>query len=314
MATTQINGATQIQAVTITNAEIAAAAAIATTKLANGPDFIQRGGSVAFTADQSMAGFKLINVGTPSTSTDAATKGYVDTVVVGLLDFKGNQDASTNPNYPAASKGDAYYVSVAGKIGGASGKVVSVGDVFVANADNAGGTEASVGTSWFVMEGNIAGLSANGISLITAADYAAMRALLDLEAGTDFYSISAADSLLAAKAPLASPTFTGVPAAPTAAPGTNTTQLATTAFVTAAIAALPGGSTLVPRETPSGTVNGSNVTFTLAFTPISGTEHVYLNGILQEPGAGNDYTISSATITYLTAPLTGDKIRVTYWR
>jgi hypothetical protein len=32
-------------------------------------------------------------------------------------------------------------------------------------------------------------------------------------------------------APLASPTFTGTPAAPTAAPGTNTTQLATTAFV-----------------------------------------------------------------------------------
>lgn len=42
---------------------------------------------------------------------------------------------------------------------------------------------------------------------------------------------------------LASPTFTGVPAAPTAAPGTNTTQLANTAFVTAAIAAAPGGVT-----------------------------------------------------------------------
>ena len=39
---------------------------------------------------------------------------------------------------------------------------------------------------------------------------------------------------LALKAPLASPTFTGVPAGPTAAAGTNTTQLATTAFVTAA--------------------------------------------------------------------------------
>lgn len=36
-------------------------------------------------------------------------------------------------------------------------------------------------------------------------------------------------------APLASPTFTGIPAAPTAAPGTNTTQLATTAFVQAAL-------------------------------------------------------------------------------
>jgi len=38
---------------------------------------------------------------------------------------------------------------------------------------------------------------------------------------------------LAAKAPLSSPTFTGTPAGPTAAAGTNTTQLATTAFVAA---------------------------------------------------------------------------------
>jgi hypothetical protein len=38
------------------------------------------------------------------------------------------------------------------------------------------------------------------------------------------------------RAPLASPTFTGTPAAPTAAVGTNTTQLATTAFVQAEIA------------------------------------------------------------------------------
>lgn len=39
---------------------------------------------------------------------------------------------------------------------------------------------------------------------------------------------------LALKAPLASPTLTGTPTAPTAAPGTNTTQIATTAFVTTA--------------------------------------------------------------------------------
>ena len=49
------------------------------------------------------------------------------------------------------------------------------------------------------------------------------------------------DTGLALKANLASPTFTGTPAAPTAAPGTNTTQLATTAFVAATSfsAALP---------------------------------------------------------------------------
>ena len=43
---------------------------------------------------------------------------------------------------------------------------------------------------------------------------------------------SAAD--INAKAPLASPALTGTPTAPTAASGTNTTQIATTAFVTAA--------------------------------------------------------------------------------
>ncbi len=45
---------------------------------------------------------------------------------------------------------------------------------------------------------------------------------------------------LALKAPIASPTLTGVPAAPTATAGTNTTQLATTAFVTSAVTAAGG--------------------------------------------------------------------------
>ena len=44
------------------------------------------------------------------------------------------------------------------------------------------------------------------------------------------------------KSPTAGPTFTGTPAAPTASTGTNTTQLATTAFVKAAIDALINGA------------------------------------------------------------------------
>jgi len=72
------------------------------------------------------------------------------------------------------------------------------------------------------------------------------------------------------------------------------------------------GSNLIVRETPSGAVNGSNVTFVLASTPVSGTELVFLNGLLQEPGSGNDYTISGDTITFETAPDTGDRIRVNY--
>ncbi|MGM5668313.1 phage tail-collar fiber domain-containing protein [Enterobacter cloacae] len=43
-------------------------------------------------------------------------------------------------------------------------------------------------------------------------------------------------------APKASPTFTGTPKAPTAAAGNNTTQLANTAFVQAALVALVGGA------------------------------------------------------------------------
>ena len=45
-----------------------------------------------------------------------------------------------------------------------------------------------------------------------------------------------ADAAIALKADIASPTFTGTPSAPTAGAGTNTTQLATTAFVTTAVA------------------------------------------------------------------------------
>jgi hypothetical protein len=41
-------------------------------------------------------------------------------------------------------------------------------------------------------------------------------------------------SMLGSYAPLAAPAFTGVPLTPTASPGTNTTQIASTAFVTAA--------------------------------------------------------------------------------
>ena len=60
------------------------------------------------------------------------------------------------------------------------------------------------------------------------------------EIDNEFNAISGA---ISSKADIASPTFTGTPAAPTASAGTSTTQLATTAFVTAALsAAYPVGS------------------------------------------------------------------------
>ncbi|HFG1053057.1 TPA: phage tail protein, partial [Klebsiella pneumoniae] len=50
------------------------------------------------------------------------------------------------------------------------------------------------------------------------------------------------NNALALKAPLSSPTLTGTPTAPTAAQSVNNTQIATTAFVKSAIAAMVGSA------------------------------------------------------------------------
>ena len=62
------------------------------------------------------------------------------------------------------------------------------------------------------------------------------------DGGTIKAGVQELETALELKSAIAGPTFTGTPAAPTASAGTNTTQLATTAFVTAAIAALIDGA------------------------------------------------------------------------
>lgn len=137
-------------------------------------------------------------------ATQAAVKAFVENAVAGLLDFKGNIDCSPNPNYAAALKGDAYLVSVAGKIGGAAGITVEVGDVVVASADNAGGTHAAVGASWFILEHNLQGAlqSANNLGDVPSPSTA--RTNLGLAIGTN---VQAYDADLAAIAALVTTNF-----------------------------------------------------------------------------------------------------------
>lgn len=65
-------------------------------------------------------------------------------------------------------------------------------------------------------------------------------------------------------------------------------------------------------EVPSGLVNGSNTTYTLAQTPTSGTLELYMNGIRQKAGSGNDYTLSGLTITMSQAPEAGSVLLADY--
>lgn len=82
---------------------------------------------------------------------------------------------------------------------------------------------------------------------------------------------------------------------------------------TGATGPVGAGASIVWDETPTGTVDGSNDTFTLAGTPDPvGSLNLYRNGLLMDPGV--DYTLSGGTITFLSGsiPDTGDVLLATY--
>lgn len=117
------------------------------------------------------------------------------------------------------------------------------------------------------------------------------------------------EGLIGTKAPLASPTLTGTPTAPTAAVGTNTTQIATTAFVNAEIA----------NDAPTKTGDGASGTWSIGIsgnaataTSLSGltasvAELNYCDGVTSSIQTQlNGKAASSHTHSYL--PLAGGNI------
>ena len=106
--------------------------------------------------------------------------------------------------------------------------------------------------------------------------------------------------------------------------------LITTASATGGWATLPNGvvqystgthtfsaatvlsGTFADNETPSGTINGANTTFTLAHTPSPAASLTcFENGVNQRAG-GADFTLATATITYGVAPPTGSTLICSY--
>lgn len=86
----------------------------------------------------------------------------------------GTIDCSANPNYPSATKGAIYIVSVAGKIGGSAGVDVEVNDWIVCIITNAGGTQAGVGADWDIIQTNITRPTSGYTTTATAAGSTAL--------------------------------------------------------------------------------------------------------------------------------------------
>ena len=134
---------------------------------------------------------------------------------------------------------------------------------------------------------------------------------------TGFVTGGAAYTALGNKANLASPTFTGTPNAPTAAAGTNTTQIATTAFVKAAVDTAIAG--ISGDLTYKGTYAGGSASGYGALTPAADKGDVYkvstagkLDGVAVEVGdmlICNTTTAAATSTDYATVAAKWDFIQ-----
>lgn len=274
MSTTQTQQR-QIADGAINDVKIAAGAAIASSKLADGSNFIKKDGTVAMTGALNMGSQLVSFVQSPSATTDATNKAYVDglfNTFPNLFKYKDEVKAIMTTNVTVANPATAIF----------DGVTLVANDRILLTAQTAP--------------------AENGIYLFATSSTPMTRSL-DADSWNEFSGMMVG-SALGGTANAAKIYF---------CTNTNTGTLGTTGITYILINATGlGASNFVDKETPAGSINGSNTSFTLANTPVSGSEHNYLNGQLQDVGAGNDYTISGAVITMLTAPLTGEKIRVTY--
>lgn len=141
---------------------------------------------------------------------------------------KGLGSAAYTPasDYATAAQGTLANNAVPKTTTVSAGGGLTGGGALSANVTIAHGAKPTSGTSAAPASGKFI----TGVTLDTYGHVASVTGAAIAQA-----DVTGLVNALAAKAPLASPALTGTPTAPTAAAGTNNTQIATTAFVKAAV-------------------------------------------------------------------------------
>lgn len=321
MPNTKIRGNTQIL-----NGSVTAAQADSSIVIAAGTN--------PFTGPQSMGGFPLTNVLNPVNPQDAATKAYVDAAAQGL-DIKESVRVMTVGNIALSGvqtidgvtliAGDRVLVKdqIAGQD---NGIYVVASGAWQRSPDANASAEVTSGMYTFIEEGTTGTGSGwvlttpNPITLgTTPLAFAQFSGAGTVLAGAgmtktgNVLDVIGGDGIVVTVDAIAANIDTaGGLKFDSSTPKKIQVALDGSSLSISAAGIKVNDAKFITRETPAGAMNGANTIFTLANTPVVGSEHVFLNGLLQEPGAGNDYTISGATITYLSAPISTDRLRVSY--
>lgn len=258
-----------------------------------------------------------------TTAAPATGKGFYYIVsVAGTTSLSGITDWQVGDwaIYDGSAWGKVDNTDAVSSVAGKTGVVTLVkGDVGLGSVDNTADSAKPVSTAqgaadtavqaYAVQRGNHTGTQlAATISDFAETVLAGVLTGLSLATST---AVTAADTILAAigklqaqvtlRATLASPTFTGTPAAPTATVNTNTTQLATTAFVQAAakeavtaVTPVSGVATLnfAGKSYASFTIAlGANIT-SIVFTNLPGAGFVADYDLLMTQDATGSRTVA----------------------
>jgi len=195
-------------------------------------------GGVKIGANVSVAGDGTISVGAPYELVEATTSTLGGVVIGQNIQVNDGVISVDDPyTLPEATSTVLGGVTIGANISVLNGEI-SVGAPYslpIATSSVLGGVKQGFGTT-IASDGTIS-VSANVLS------FNGRTGAVTLTTGdiTTALGYTAANQSLVA--PISSPTFTGIPSGPTAANGTNTTQLATTAFVEAALSGVTGGLT-----------------------------------------------------------------------